>query len=129
MGVNICLNLALMTVLGHTGLALASSLSIIFQFLLLLQLLRRRLGPLGLRPIFTGTVKVMAASAVMGVVCRATLAFLPPSELSTTSVRIGIVAFEVFLGGGCYLLLSSLLRSEEYLFLKDLVVGRIRGGS
>jgi len=129
MGVNIFLNLALMTVLGHAGLALASSLSIIFQFLLLLQLLRRRLGPLGLRRIALGTVKVTAASAVMGGVCAATLVFLPPAEFSTTTVRLGIVAFEIVLGGGCYLLLSSLLRSEEYLFLKDLLVGRLKRGS
>jgi hypothetical protein len=62
----------------------------------------------------------------MGGVCMTTLALLPPSELSATPLRLAVVALEVVLGGGCYLFLSSLLRSEEYLFLKDLLMGRLK---
>jgi putative peptidoglycan lipid II flippase len=127
MVVNILLNLYLMTVMSHAGLALASSLSVAFQFTVLLHLLRRRLGPLGIRRIAAGTARMTAASVVMGIVCWTTLRFLPPAEVSGTMVRLGIVAGEVALGGGCYLLLSSLLKSEEYLFLREYVTGRAPG--
>jgi len=128
MAVNIALNLYLMTVMAHAGLALASSLSVIFQFVMLAQLLRRRIGPLGLRRIAVGTARMALASAVMGGVCALTLSFLPPAPLSGLAVRAGIVAGELFLGISCYLIASRLLGCEEYRFVSDMVKARIARG-
>jgi len=126
MAANILLNLYLMTVMGHAGLALASSLSIIFQFFLLAHLLRRRLGPFGLRRILAETGKTVAASAVMGVLCALTLTGLPPAQESDFAVRLAIVAGEVLLGGASYLVLTGLLRSEEHRFLFQLLRTKMR---
>jgi putative peptidoglycan lipid II flippase len=64
--VNIALSLALMVPLRHAGLALATSLAAIFQFGLLLYLLRRRIGLLGGRRLIATAGRAVAASAVMG---------------------------------------------------------------
>jgi putative peptidoglycan lipid II flippase len=125
MAANILLNLYLMTVMGHAGLALASSLSVIFQFFLLVHLLRRRLGPFGLRRILAETGKTVAASAVMGVLCALTLTGLPPAQESDFAVRLA-VAGEVLLGGASYLVLTGLLRSEEHRFLFQLLRTKMR---
>jgi putative peptidoglycan lipid II flippase len=126
MAVNILLNLYLMTVMGHAGLALASSLSVIFQFFLLARLLRQRLGPFGLRRILAETGKTVAASVVMGLLCALALTVLPPAQESGFAVRLAIVAGEVLLGGVSYLVLTGLLRSEEHRFLFDLLRTRMR---
>jgi putative peptidoglycan lipid II flippase len=127
MAVNIALNLYLMTVMAHAGLALASSLSVIFQFFLLLQLLRRSLGPLGLRSIAAGTAKMAAASAVMGAACALSLHFLPTAAGTGFAVKGGIVAGEIALGLASYLYVSRLLGCEEYLFLADMMRKRFAG--
>jgi putative peptidoglycan lipid II flippase len=64
--VNVGLSLALMVPLRHAGLALATSLAAIFQFVLLLYLLRRRIGLLGGRRLVATAGRALAASAVMG---------------------------------------------------------------
>ena len=64
--VNIALSLALMVPLRHAGLALATSLAAIFQFGLLLYLLRRRIGLLGGRRLMATGGRAVVASAVMG---------------------------------------------------------------
>jgi putative peptidoglycan lipid II flippase len=124
MAVNIVLNLYLMTVMAHAGLALASSLSVIFQFLILLQLLRRSLGPLGLVRILKGVARMLLASVVMGGVCALTLGLLPAAHLEGMGMRVAIVAGEMVLGAAVYLSMSRLLGCEEYLFIADLLKRR-----
>jgi putative peptidoglycan lipid II flippase len=118
---NILLNLYLMTVLSHGGLALATSLSGAFQFILLAHLLTRRLGPLGWQRIIRRVVKMSLAAAVMGAACLAAMAVLPPVSDSGLAVRLGVVAGEVIIGGGCYLFLTRFLCSEEYFFLREVL--------
>jgi putative peptidoglycan lipid II flippase len=73
-GLNIWLNVSLVGPLGHGGLALAYSLAGGFNFVLLLLLLRRRLGRIGgralatsgLKSLLAGTVAVLGAWVVAG---------------------------------------------------------------
>lgn len=67
-GANIILNLLLVRPLAHAGLALATSLANTLGCVLLLYILRRRLGGLGGRALARSTVGVLAASAAMAAV-------------------------------------------------------------
>jgi putative peptidoglycan lipid II flippase len=125
MGVNIALNLYLMTIMAHAGLALASSLSITFQFFLLLHLLRRRLGPLGIRRIVGETGKMLAAAAVMGLVCHHTLSLFPSVWASGLGGRLLVVTAELLIGGAVYFTMTALLRCEEHRFFFDLLQKRM----
>ncbi|HRZ13898.1 MAG TPA: murein biosynthesis integral membrane protein MurJ [Candidatus Omnitrophota bacterium] len=66
---NCALNAALMFSLKLNGLALATSISGISGFLILLVILRKKLGGLGLRGLIDFCVRVFLASVVMGEVC------------------------------------------------------------
>jgi putative peptidoglycan lipid II flippase len=122
---NVVLSLYLMRVMAHAGLALASSLSITFQFFLLLQLLRRRLGPLGFRKTLGEAGKMLGASAVMGLVCHFTLPLFTPVWGWGLGGRILVVAAELLVGAGTYFVMTALLRCEEHRFFLDLLRKRM----
>jgi len=63
---NIILNLLFMKPLGHGGLALATSLASVFNAVMLVHLLRKKLGLMGGRVILASTLKVALNSALMG---------------------------------------------------------------
>lgn len=65
---NIVLNLVLVRYLAHAGLALATALANTLGCVLLLLLLRRRLGGLGGRRLAENAVRICASSVVMAVV-------------------------------------------------------------
>src|SRR5262249_17789197 len=63
--VNIALNLLLMGPLKHGGLALATSLSSMLNLSLLILILRRRLGRIGLRGILRSHLRVVLSSLII----------------------------------------------------------------
>lgn len=69
--VNAALNLALVRVMGYSGLALGTSIAALFNAVVLVVLLRRSLGGIEGRRILNSILRIAAASAVMGVVCVA----------------------------------------------------------
>jgi len=75
-GVNLALNLALVRVLGFRGLALGTGIAAIFNSVVLLWLLRRRLAGLDGRRVFVSLAKIAVASAAMGVAAQVTDAWL-----------------------------------------------------
>jgi putative peptidoglycan lipid II flippase len=127
MVINVALSIVLMRYLAHAGLALASSLSITFQFFLLVHLLRRRLGPLGLRKTLAETGKMLGASAVMGLVCHFTLALFETVWVWGLGGRILTVAAELLIGAASYFAVTALLRCEEHRFFLSLLRGREGG--
>lgn len=64
--VNIVLDLLLVKPMLHGGLALATSLAALFNLVLLIEKLRRRLGGLGARSMLDGAWRMGIASTVMG---------------------------------------------------------------
>ncbi|MCM8813744.1 MAG: murein biosynthesis integral membrane protein MurJ [Candidatus Omnitrophica bacterium] len=69
---NVAINLLLMRVLKVGAMALATSASSTVNFALLLFLLRRKIGPLGLRSLRRPLVRTLWVSAAMGGVCAQT---------------------------------------------------------
>jgi len=68
LALNIVLNLILMYPLKISGLALATSFSGIFNFLVLFFILRKKIGPIDGRNILNSFLKVLMASIVMAVI-------------------------------------------------------------
>jgi len=65
---NAALNIGLVRVMGYPGLALGTAIASLFNAALLLWLLRARLGGLDGRRILTSFLKILLASAIMGLV-------------------------------------------------------------
>lgn len=126
--VNILLNLWLMNIMAHRGLALASSLSITFQFVLLLHLLRRSVGPLGIAEVLREAGKTLAAAALMGAACWYALSVLPPTSGAGTGLKAAVVFGEIALGMIVFLAASQVMGLKEYAFLRDILMSRLSRG-
>jgi putative peptidoglycan lipid II flippase len=111
--VNLLLSLLLMGPMLHAGLALATTLAAAINMLLLLWLLRRRLGPFGGRAILVTTAKAFLASLPMALFVWWILTFadwsLPGAKLGKGSILGSAV------GGGILLFfaMTLLLRCPE----------------
>jgi putative peptidoglycan lipid II flippase len=92
--VNLSLNLALIRVLGYSGLALGTALAAIFNAAVLLWLLHRRLGGLDGRPVAIAALKIGVASVLMAVAARVcwqwTVGALPGNSEFLRLVRVMI---------------------------------------
>ncbi|MBI4115866.1 MAG: murein biosynthesis integral membrane protein MurJ [Candidatus Omnitrophica bacterium] len=64
---NLILNLILMRPLREGGLALATSISGIFNFLFLVYLFQKKIGDFPIREIITSALRLLAASLIMGI--------------------------------------------------------------
>ena len=125
MGLNIVLNLILMGPLKHGGLALATSLSALFNVIVLMHYLRKRLGLLEGRKIFKSSIKVSIAAGAMGLTTYFTketfFNFNDPIE-----IRIAGLFACISSGILIYALISHFFRNEEWQFLLDLKNNKIK---
>jgi putative peptidoglycan lipid II flippase len=112
---NVVFSLALMGPLLHGGLALATTLSALANMLLLLWLLRRKIGPFGGRGILSSGMKSLFASIPMALVvyysCHWTDWSLSGHKLTKLFVLSGAIGSGVVV----YAVLVRLLRSNEAL--------------
>ncbi len=116
---NIVLNLILMGPLKHGGLALATSLSSLFNALLLIYFLKKRLGKIGGRKILTSTLKLAFSATVMGLaIYFCDQAWFDP--LASLGERALVLTGCIFFGVFIFTLLSYLMKNEELIFLVDL---------
>lgn len=120
---NVALNLVLMGPLQHGGLALATSLSALFNVLLLIFFLKKRLGRIGGRLILISTLKLAVSSVLMGVlIYYCGLTFFDP--LAPLGERTLVLTGCIFAGVFSFGILSYLMKSEELIFLLDLCGNR-----
>ncbi len=123
---NILLSIILMgTPLEHGGLALALSLASTFQLIMLIVLLRRRLGGIGGRVVATSMLRSFVASLVMGA-CIHLLAIKVLGGVLAHGVVPMAFGICVIIGAGMalYLILARFLGSQELSYLIDLLRGR-----
>ena len=126
--VNLALNVGLAGVLGYRGLALGTGLSAILNATVLLWLLRRRLGGLDGRRVATALVKVLAASAVMGVATWAIAYWLEAAIPGTSAgVRLVRVAGGIGAGIASLALAARALRIAEFGQAVRAVASRLGG--
>ena len=115
-GLNTILNFILYKGLGIGGIALATSIAIIFSTLLLFISFRRRIGAFGLKSITLSILKILMASSIMAFVSKLFYNILESyigSHLSLLS--------SVGLGAGIYFLLIIMIKIREVdIILRDL---------
>jgi putative peptidoglycan lipid II flippase len=107
--VNVGAGLLLMGPLQHTGLALALTISSVFNAVALIWALRRQIGRLGLRSVFNTTLRVVPATALMAGVVWCILQFGPWSTeggrlLKASTLLAAVLAGTLTYGSACLLL-------------------------
>jgi putative peptidoglycan lipid II flippase len=98
----------------HAGVALATAAGFWINFLILLVLLRRRLGGMGGRSILASLLRLLFASLAMGAVVWAVSAKLVPYRMIwTLPLRMGWVGAVAGLGAVAFVAFAKLLRAPE----------------
>jgi putative peptidoglycan lipid II flippase len=116
-GVNVIFNFALIGPLQHSGLALATAVASAATMLMLLLMLRRTLGPLGLRSSLRELGKAVLATAVMTAAVILGFRLLPVMSGGTVQC-IALTAALALSGAVLYAALHFILRSEIFKEMK-----------
>jgi putative peptidoglycan lipid II flippase len=115
LAVNIVLAIGLMRLMGHAGLALASSGSAYAHLFILLWLARGRLGGLGVRNLLDGIGRTGGATAVLAAWLAVVLRTWPVS--AGPLAEAGWLALAIASGGLVFWLASITVRSPERVAL------------
>jgi putative peptidoglycan lipid II flippase len=115
LGIDLVISLSLINVLGVLGLALANMTAASIEMILLIVVIRRRLGGLDDRRVALSALKTAAASVTMGLVVWGFLAL-------TASAGVVVRAFGgMIVGAGVFFVAAWLLRSDELRLLTGLL--------
>lgn len=99
---------------GHVGVALATSSVALVNFFALALMMRKRIGRIDGRAIFSAFTRIAAASAVMSVVCYFSYHFLLDQFGINGFIYKIIEAFvPIVLGGIVFVLMAKILRINE----------------
>lgn len=126
--VNILLSWWLAPRLGHGGLALSISITTTLEMIVLLVVLSRRIGGLGL-DIIDGVIRMLLAAGVLGMVC---LWFAAPLRQATdpsdgrSILALGGFAFTLLAVGASYLVTAYYLRVPELTAFSQRAVSLIK---
>jgi len=132
MSTNIIFSILLMRFMKHSGLAFANSIASILNLTVLFYLLRKRLGRIDGRRIISSLIKTSIASILMALSGWFVInlwSLKGGGDLWKTSGMGAIKS--VYLGGtmllclAIYLLISALLKSEEFSYLYGTMVKRL----
>jgi putative peptidoglycan lipid II flippase len=111
--VNAGLGLLLMQPFLHVGLALALTFASVFNCSVLLYLLRRRLGPLGLMPVGSSMLRIVPATALMGGSVYLMLHNVHWQVAGSFWLRVLLLAGAVTVGAGIFAVACLALRVPE----------------
>ncbi|MGN6361184.1 MAG: murein biosynthesis integral membrane protein MurJ [Thermomicrobiales bacterium] len=128
-GVNIALALTLSSRFGGPGLAASMSLASTLEMLILLGVLRGRIGAFD-PAVWTAFLKSLLATIIMALV----LLFIQPRLIAVTTpgpgapllVRLALFGLAVFIGFYTYITACWYLRSRELLEFAERIGGRLR---
>jgi len=113
--VNVIFNFVLIGPLEHKGLALSTSLSVIFNMALLALLLKKRIGSIGGYSILISFVKTVCISILMGGGIYLTSIFLKNLHVTLLlPYEVVFVSLSLIVGIGIIMGLSYLLSIEEF---------------
>ena len=102
--------------LEHGGLALATSISALFNVIALTYFLRKRLGLLGGRKILRSMLKMSIAACFMGIIIYYCNIFWFHLN-DALEIRLAFLLGCISLGILVYALISHFLKNEEWLYL------------
>jgi len=124
---NVAFGLLLMGPFQHVGLAVALTLSSVVNSVILLVMLRRKIGRLGLKSLWLTTLKALLACGVMAVVVERVL-LLGAWSAGLTLTNAMILAAGIAGGVASYLVVGRLARIAELKELQAIVVRKLRRG-
>lgn len=125
-GVNVVMNLILVKLMGHRGLALATSISAIATVLLLINSLRKKIDDIDIKSYLICLVKSTIASIVMGIVVYLIYNGLFPFAKGQFILDLLIFMLSVGVGAIIYIVLCYMFKVEEIKMLVDRVKIRIK---
>lgn len=119
MVVNVALAVALVQYLSHGGLALAATISSVLQAVVMLYLLRGRIGDLEEGQLLRSVSKMAGSAVAMGIGLYYFASFLG-DQMAFTSLlnEVVFVGASVAFGGGLYFAISAALGCEEIAHLR-----------
>jgi putative peptidoglycan lipid II flippase len=122
--INLVLNLLLISSMQHRGLALATSLSAMFNFSLLFLILRRRIGGVDGKRIVISHFKVVLSS--LGMIPFSI--WLNAQSFWETSgawaIKSAVLAAAIFGSALVYFFIQALLKGEELSFIASIIKDR-----
>ena len=118
-------SLLLMGPFEHVGIAMGLSAAGAAQLLVLLVLLRRRVGRLGLRAVVVGAARISVAAAAMGGALWG-VARLGAWNHGATWPNVGVLASAIAAGVLTFVAVAAALRSPELKELLDAVRRRVK---
>lgn len=113
--------LALMKSMLHLGLASALVISSAFNFFILIYLLRRKIGPIGFRKLFSSIVKTSVASAIMGAAIVAGKMFFNIGAMISLWTRGATLFGFIVVGVLIFVGVTRLINQEEYKALVGMI--------
>ncbi|MCK5763524.1 MAG: murein biosynthesis integral membrane protein MurJ [Clostridiales bacterium] len=122
--INIVLNLLFVKVLGIRGLALATSIAVTFNGVIMVALIQRKIGRLQLKEIAIKFVKVLIVSILMAITVSGANYFL--ANILLVYIRLPLV---VVLGVIVYYLVSEKLHFEEIYYIKEEIFSRLKSNN
>ena len=123
-GATVVLNFLLMGPMAHAGLALATSIGSVLNFVLLFWMLRSRIGGIGGWALATSAAKILTAAVVAGGAAWVTAhAVEGVTGLESLGARLAVVGAGLAAALLVYVGMATILRVEELQRL----LGRLRG--
>lgn len=118
---NILIGMALMGPMRHCGLALATSLASMVNLVLLVLVLRKKLGVIRWRLIFSSVLKTLIASGVLSVVAVLTFRTIVSDLTGAATLRL-LMGIGTAIGGGVavFCCMAWLLKIPEWQKVVDL---------
>jgi len=116
--INLLLSVILMVPMKHSGLALATTLASVANFVLLLIFLRKKVGRLGIKSLMNGVAKTMMGTIIMCSVLYYLLRmvnFKLYSKIESTGVILALTMIGIFVFG----IVEYLLKSNELMVIVD----------
>jgi putative peptidoglycan lipid II flippase len=122
--VNIGLSLVLMGPFGHGGLALATAIASCVNFVILLVVLRRRLGPFGGRRVARSAARAVVASAPAAVIGWGVSGLAVWEEPGAWAVKIALIGAAIAGSAAAYAALHMAWKTDEARAVWDLLKRR-----
>ncbi len=126
LGLNIIFNILLIKPMGHSGLALATSLATTITATLLIIRLRMKIGGLGIAEFISSGLKAVFSAAVMGTLVYLIYHALEIKVLGSTLLELALLVGVAALGAAVYFVLIYLLKVDEMSWFVDLFRKRLR---
>ncbi|CCJ34303.1 murein biosynthesis integral membrane protein MurJ [Caloramator australicus] len=123
---NIILNIVLVKIMGVSGLALATSISVIVVTLLLIRSLNRKIEDIGMKKLISSFNKMLLSSLVMGAVVFVLNKFLQLKFGTGFKGDVISVFGCAFVGALVYFGMIHIFKLEEYVYFVNIVKKKLK---